>query len=234
MRSLVVLLTLLIGGCGRINFADVVAEDDLVARFEMDDDGDTIRDSTDNGLDGACVPGPCPERVTGVFGGAISCDGANAFVVPFDPKLTLEVEFTVSLWAARTGGTTAISKPQVSGVGATFELIAGANGFCTDPDPGPDGEDCTFAAVSTGPEWVHYAMVWDGVEKLLYLDGVEALRKPAVTVFADRELVICADAEAGPGTVTTPMVGAIDEVRVYRRALFAGEIVALATAPDLN
>jgi hypothetical protein len=231
MRSPVVLLTLL-WGCGRINFADVVAEDDLVARFEMDDDGDTIRDSK-NGLDGACLPGPCPARVAGVFDRAISCDGTNAFVVPFDPRLTLASEFTVSLWVARTGGTTAISKPQRFGVGATYELIAGANGFCTDPDPGPDGEDCMFATMSSGPEWVHYAMVWDGTEKILYLDGIEAARAAAVTVFDDREVVICADAEDGPSP-TTPLVGAIDEVRIYRRALTATEIVSLATPPNLN
>ncbi|MCP4263926.1 MAG: LamG domain-containing protein [Planctomycetes bacterium] len=78
-------------------------------------------------------------------------------------------------------------------------------------------------------EWHHTAAVYDGAEKVIYLDSVEILRDAAtgqISVGLETGRVLI-----GGGRDVDPMVnefgGRIDEARIYDRALTQEEIVAV-------
>jgi hypothetical protein len=78
-------------------------------------------------------------------------------------------------------------------------------------------------------EWHHTAAVYDGAEKIIYLDGVEILRDAAtgqISVGLETGRVLI-----GGGRDVDPMVnefgGRIDDARIYDRALTQEEIVAV-------
>jgi hypothetical protein len=78
-------------------------------------------------------------------------------------------------------------------------------------------------------EWHHTAAVYDGAEKVIYLDAVEILRDAAtgqISVGLETGRVLI-----GGGRDVDPMVnefgGRIDEARIYDRALTQEEIVAV-------
>ncbi|MHC4536214.1 MAG: LamG domain-containing protein [Planctomycetota bacterium] len=78
-------------------------------------------------------------------------------------------------------------------------------------------------------EWHHTAAVYDGAEKVIYLDSVEILREGAtgqISIGLETGRVLI-----GGGRDVDPMVnefgGRIDEARIYDRALTQEEIVAV-------
>ncbi|MFN0250570.1 MAG: hypothetical protein ACKV2T_27065, partial [Kofleriaceae bacterium] len=82
------------------------------------------RDRSGNGLDATCTFATCPVRVAGPqgLGLARSFDGSHAFLLA-SPLLRGEAGFTVFAWFQWQGGTTALAKPQLAGVGATWEVV---------------------------------------------------------------------------------------------------------------
>ena len=78
-------------------------------------------------------------------------------------------------------------------------------------------------------QWVHLAGTWDGALLTLWIDGQEVgtTESPAFE-FDEQPIFVGADddhAETGPEGF---FAGGIDDVRLYRRALAADEIAALA------
>src|SRR5882757_8907841 len=71
-------------------------------------------------------------------------------------------------------------------------------------------------------EWVHLAATWDGAKIRLYVDGELAATRTATTPPGTGE----GDLRIGCDTPSGPFGGRIDEVRVYRRTLNAGEVAA--------
>ena len=78
-------------------------------------------------------------------------------------------------------------------------------------------------------EWHHTASVYDGAEKVIYLDGVEIIREAATGQIGIGEGT--GRVLLGGGRDIDPMVlevgGLIDEARIYDRALAQEEIVAV-------
>ena len=75
--------------------------------------------------------------------------------------------------------------------------------------------------------WYHVAAVYDGAEMLLYLDGQvvgSAAKTGELTTNAAVDVWIGGNP---PGATDRPWEGAIDDVRIYDRALTAEEIAAL-------
>jgi hypothetical protein len=246
----------MLAGCGRMGFglvdaggvpdaaldgpvdaapdADVTAG--LVLRYPMEDDpsNSILFDVSGLGHHAKCSTGMCFTRVAGAIGQAMQLDGKGWLEVPEAPWHHLAA-FTYAIWILRPGtlmGNTVLSKPQPAGVGATVELAVFENGtwFCTDADPGPAGEDCIYSTAVIPPVWTHVALVWDGTLKTLYIDGVSVgTASPLTTVDGGLGLFIGVDYENmtfGPG-----FDGALDELRIYDRALDAAAIRELATLP---
>lgn len=233
------MLTVLLAGCGRISFSPIPQHDaaidvaidsnlaGLVAWFGFEDQAtDVAIDLTGNQLTATCISASCPTVAAGHLGAAREFDGTQTLQLPRSPLLETTAGFTVDLWARYSGGVTVLAKPQQQGVGASYELFMSATlvSFCTDGDPGPGGEQCHSAPFANAG-WHHYAITWDGSVKRTHVDGNELLAVAAPTVFDMTQVVVGSDAE--DGAPSTPFVGALDEVRIYNRALSLEELRTL-------
>jgi len=97
-----------------------------------------------------------------------------------------------------------------------------------------DGSDHQITLTGSGlcdNSWHYIVFTYDGIVGKLHLDGVEsnsAVGGNALQNFAGVFAIGIAD------TGTNPFLGSIDDVKVYNRALSAGEIMALYLQGDTN
>jgi glucose/arabinose dehydrogenase len=185
--------------------------------------GKRVRDDSGTGNTGR-ISGAV--RTRGRFGGGLSFDGRNDWVtVGDDPSLDLERALTLEAWVKPSRRGTVLLKER--GPRLSYGLYAR-----------PSGHVFTRAEHALrGPalplrRWSHLAMTWDGSVVRVYRNGVRV---------ASHALSGAAATSDGPlrigGNAIWPefFKGVIDEVRVYDRALSAGEIARdrdAAIAPD--
>jgi hypothetical protein len=160
----------------------------------------------------------------GRFGKALTFDGANDCVsVPNAPALQLTEEFTLETWIKSRGDGT--WEPILSKNGAYSIWLGEESGhlrsYIREED---ENEALAIDPNGIGKNvWAHVAVTFDGQWMRLYIDGE----------FADKAW------SEGAATTTSPLSigcaeephegffeGLIDEVRVYNRALGAGEVAA--------
>lgn len=200
----------------------------LVGAWLMDDgNGDTVSDSSDNGLDGKIAKGN-PKWVKGKYGGAMEFGGADMVTVDDNAALDLK-SFTLSAW---------INIPKLSGV---WQIIASKE------NRGPTGRNYgIFGHVNSGV--IHYSFTTGGWKsfdaKTVVTDGnwhhiATTYEKPDFKLYLDGKV----DAQVAPGTDPDNhdnflfiggcdignywMTGTIDEVVLYDRALSEAEISEL-------
>jgi len=196
--------------------------------------GDTTDDLSGNGHTGASNGNP--QRVQGRMGGALEFDGTDDYVSLGNPgELNIEGAITLAAWV------------KVAATGDYRNIIA--HGYHQNPDRevflrlnGDNVEvgswDGTnhLATAELGSEyigkWVHLAGTYDPVAKewRLYRNGVQIGQPAPDTVGA---VTVPANWTIGAHETTDPtrgryFQGAIDEVRIYSRALSEDEIKALA------
>jgi len=165
------------------------------------------------------------ERVEGVVGGAIECDG-GVVVVPDSPLLSVSEAVSIDCWvrtdAAGQHNRWIVNRVHGGGesTGYRLGLLHGKPCFevpqtdwshhLTAPDDLPLGR------------WVHLAGTYDGRTMRLYVDGVEvaALERPGRVKPNHFDLVIGGFAAGSPAHFT----GRIDEVRLSSRVLTPEEI----------
>jgi RNA polymerase sigma-70 factor (ECF subfamily) len=201
----------------------------LIGRWPFDDRGDSARDLSGNGAD--CRIHGSAGWVSGRSGGAIDVtSGWLSCAAPFGRRPDL----TVAAWVKRGAhqrGMRVLAGRQLGSAERDHFFF----GFVDD--------DLAFTShVWNGPlrsplpaayeRWVHVAAVHaDGVVKL-FVDGAlvaERRSYPGRTVDTSTPLVIGAGVNGPDPAVTTQrLAAAIDELRVYGRALGDAEIAALA------
>lgn len=191
-------------------------------------------DASEHAWHGTCAPLTCPELTRGAVGQAVWFDGEDDLVVvPHAPWLETTEGFTIAAWVRLDGlpppGHHAVlAKPLGEAIDNSWELYF-------------DGPELTLGMASNGehygvfvpwmvmPEvWVHLAGTWDGMTLTLWIDGDEAGSIPSPAVeFDDHPVMVGADDDhlGGPSGF---LLGAVDDVRVYRRALAPDEILVLA------
>lgn len=180
----------------------------------------------------------CPTSVAGVVGMAGQFDGVNDLItVDDDVRLRLQESFSMCLWARRSGA-----------FSTSYALLAGkafgddsANSYefyLSNPNEETLTYDVNFStdtptasafrSDSLTNEWSHLCGVWDGEAWRLYVNGRQSGFEPleAVPSYDDHPFQIGADSESG--SITHFFPGEIDEVRLYERALSAGEVMSLA------
>jgi glucose/arabinose dehydrogenase/PKD repeat protein len=194
----------------------------LVGAWGFDESsGTTAADASGAGNLGT-ISGPA--RTTGRYGGALSFDGVNDWVTVADANsLDLTNRMTLEAWVRPTGlgdWRTVLLKEQP---GQLAYALYGS----TDNNR-PSGHVFTTGDIALrGPSvlaantWSHLAMTWDGATTRLYVNGTQvasgALTGSAVTSSAPLRI-------GGNSVWGEWFSGAIDEVRIYNRALTAAEI----------
>lgn len=220
------------------------ADPDLLVHLELDAAANGATDSAGTLAAGSCADPRCPGSEPGVFGNAAAFDGDDDFI-QFATVDALDFgaaaqPFTVTLWYQAAGFTSPIQQvlmAQSVGGGQvayqlSFEQIGGDDVAmdlvwkvcavnCTSET---DAVALDLAAVG---EWVFVAGVWTGSQIELYVDGTfRAEVERNGVIFDGSPFMVGADFESG-GVIEDTFNGAIDDLRIYKRALTEAEIGAL-------
>jgi hypothetical protein len=171
--------------------------------------------------------------------GAASFDGIDDYVnVPDDPSLDLTESLTLAAWVKPSSNqddyARIISREQ-SGVG-NRQYNLGVDANATDPRTVVDTVDQNTVEVSamvpfTDNEWHHAIMTFDASDAIrLHINGKSEVESTSVSsslVSRDSTVKFGAPAHL-PGKDF--FTGRIDDVRIYNRALSAGEVQDLYDA----
>lgn len=184
---------------------------------------------------GECERASCPEGGRGLVGGGAWFDGTDDFIrVPHAAWLETTDAYTIAAFI-RIGAVPldfrgVMAKPFGPALENSWEIYFQYEQLHT----GMSNEAGDYWEVMTPwtfpPDaWVHVAATWDGGLLTLWLDGQAAgdIEVPGI-VFDEQAVHVGADDDHDVTGPTGYFLGAIDDVRVYRRALAADEIAALA------
>lgn len=215
-----------------------VAETDpnLIAHYMMEQDGGTtLVDSSPYGNDGTLYGDP--EWIEGIDGLAIDLDGADDYALtPHTASLDITNTITLAAWVKpEKAGTQYIAKKALQSNTDGYELSFSSSGkVFTRFNQTSSGNAYRINTVSSyptdGTTWIHLAATYDGSIIRLYFNGQEeSASEPLAFAIATNSLPVGIGAESDGGR---PFQGLMDEVRVYNRALDAGEIAELANVAD--
>lgn len=190
----------------------------LVARWPFDEgSGTIIGDATGRGHDGLATGGTWIPGRPGKSGNALRLDGTQRVDVPAHPDFdrVANPKMTLTIWARRdetmdhdmffsiSYGTT----DQSFGIEARTETTLS---YFDSVEHQPEGP----ASVAMGT-WHHYAVVIDGTQARVYLDGdkiVDGAASHSAPLTSTGVMI-------GGSTYGDRFKGAVDEARIYRLAL---------------
>ena len=196
----------------------------LVAAYGFDEGvGSSVADASGSG-NGGTISGA--SWTTGRFGGALSFNGTNNWVTVPDANSLDLTRFTISAWvklaSTQSGWRTVALKEKTNGL--AYALYA--NGVSPSApavwiDAGSEVGTGTGASALPAGVWSYVTGTYDGSALRLYVDGVlKATRNTTGTIAATTGPL-----RIGGNAVWTEWFnGALDEIRIYNRALSAAEI----------
>jgi len=206
----------------------------LVGHWNFDEGaGMTVADLSGTGNDGTLYRLQEDDWVTNSTGSAIDYDGDKGYVnVLHDESLMFDGPFSVSLWVKLTTDPLSYKNGQPNWVpqfvsksswGADFRVRFWTGGKIAFATYGLSNSSLTTKnQVLFQDKYVHVVAVWDGVSKLIYIDGEENARFDGVTgqlAHLDHNLGIGANRFGSES-----FLGLIDNVRIYNRALTPQEV----------
>ncbi|MFJ9895808.1 beta-L-arabinofuranosidase domain-containing protein [Streptomyces sp. NPDC091280] len=195
--------------------------------------GPTAADATGNGRTAQLVGG-ATWSADGLLGGAVALDGVDGHVALAEDLLAGASAYSLATWVRLDGRPGTWSRIFDLGTGVTanmfltplsgdgtlrYAITAGGAGAeqRIDADPLPAGR------------WTHVAVAYGDGTAVLYVDGAEAGRNTAVTVEPRRFGNHVRAGYIGRSQYADPYLkGAVDDFRVYGRALSAAEVATLA------
>lgn len=190
--------------------------------------GATVADASGNGNAGTVINGPLTFGARGAnFNGQQYVDSALTVT---SSALTVSVWFNAANLSNANPRIVANSHPDVDVKG--FQLVfnkGGASGFF-EIGNGTTERRASWSQQLVAGTWYHYAGVYDGATVRAYLNGVQV----ATAAYAGGAIA----AGTGPhiNIARNPtyngdyFIGAVSDVRIYKRGLSAAEIVALYQA----
>ncbi len=231
-------------GVGAVTHADTGAyefqgDSSLVGWWRFDETlGTTASDSSGNGRQGTLTNMSGTEWTTGRIGGALEFDGSDDYVDCGDILNSLAVPFSFSAWVRKEGADTV----------SIISTDAAVNyyGFWVATDPS-DGISVSWGdGTGSGPNdrrtknssnsipvgtWAHVAAVVQGpTDMTIYINGSDAGGSYAGNggpmVYSSAPCLLAKTVQ----TAGQYFYGALDDVRIYDRALSAAEIQALYDA----
>ncbi len=204
--------------------------DDLLGYWKLDEtSGTNASDSSGNGNNGTLTSmDPSTDWVGGKIEGALDFDGSNdVVIVPHSEELSLTEEYTLAAW---------IYKHSLSSYDQAFNK--GSSGFDSNYFFGTVDRDLTFGFYRSGwvefkttglnlqtYTWYHIAGIFDNANNnvRLYLNGVEVLNETTT----QEPLSNTGTVRLGNPQWSSNFHGALDDVRIYNRALDPSEIAQL-------
>ncbi len=203
----------------------------LVAHYTFDEGaGTTVSDSSGHGNHGTVVGNPT--WVTGVLNGAMEFRGNDYVDCGHESSLQIQDAITVACWVkiesftvdwetilAMGDDSYRMSRGPITGDSIHF----GCNGVT--------GGDLNAKAPVTTGTWRHVALVYDGMYRYIYIDGVEDAR-----VESTGQIDVSAyNLYIGENSQATgrQLAGAIDDVRIYDRAFSPAEVAGLTGRTSL-
>jgi hypothetical protein len=218
-----------------LEFRELGLDDGLVGYWTFDSiSGTTAPDSSPLKNDGLLVGDPVV--VPGRIGSALQFDGRRSHVaVPSHPSLVLTGPFTICAWVKPTGSerrNVAIAEKWDDAPAGSKGLIRGYMLRLTGNRPHlvvseADGSGEVSSPKPIPPdEWTFVAGVFDGTAQAIYVNGVLE-RKVASTKGSQPSTNSFRIGMSGGGG-GQHFLGAIDDVRVYSRALSPQDIAKLA------
>jgi hypothetical protein len=169
-----------------------------------------------------------PVFAAGKVGQAIQFDGLDDYVdCGAAPALDIRDTITLSCWIkvaaftknwetilAKGDNSYRMSRSATTGNSVHF----GCNG--------PTGANLNATALVTDNNWHHIACVYDGVNKIVYVDGSEDARLASTGQIALSTYPLWIGNNSG--STARQLGGLVDEVRIYNRALSAAEVAGMA------
>ena len=212
-----------------------VPANSLVLHYTFDDINNNIaNDISGNNLDGVLVNEPLV--VTGVSGTALQFNGIDNYLISYAPQILPEgsEHRTISMWVR-------VDQNNASAVFAGY----GRGSRCQNFQIGTDytsGEflsfygwnacdyvtDLSTITLADG-NFHHLALVYDGLILSIYVDGalVSSVERDLNTVAN----TLCLAGEISSNACDRLFAGAIDDFRLYSRALSQSEIASIANFP---
>ena len=204
----------------------------LAAYYSFDElDGETLADSSDNGLDGTIFNFDGDPIQDGVIGGAFAFDGEDDYVViPHDDFLTLGSEATVSVWLNPVlfSGGSDFDRVFRKDVNYDFVLINGGivrvHGISKTPYSSPGN-------TVTGEVWQHFAYVVKRGTIQWYLNG-EAVGPALSGKLGEGNTLplILGNYHAEPtegNWINRPYQGLMDDLGIWQRALSPNDLLSI-------
>ncbi len=186
----------------------------LVAHWAFDETEGAVAADGAGDCNGSVTGGATWQPDGGMVGGALKCDGVTGCVVTGTIPNLGTGPFSVAAWVK--GG--APGQILLSHNGATEWLMANPidgtlmTKLTSKSQPLSIG---TSEAVITDGKWHRIALVFDGADRILYVDSKEVARDPQPDLsVADGKFIIGAGSKTGTG-----WSGLIDDVRIYSRVV---------------
>jgi hypothetical protein len=197
----------------------------LVGWWQFDEGSGTVaKDSSGHSHDGTLNGGP--KWVGGPLGGALDFDGTDDFVeIPDDPGLSITGAITIAAWTnmrpTSSGEMAILSKGGWAANDLPYELTEERDGVIFWQFYNDAGRDsCSPDSPSAG-EWHHIAATYDGKVFQCYIDGVLAREWAYAGAMPKNTASVTIGRRSRGGTFFN---GMIDDVRLYDRALTAGQV----------
>lgn len=195
----------------------------LVGYWTFDEgSGTTVYDSSGNGNNGTLYNSPLWQSGSSCESGScILFNGTNNYInVPSSSSLNPGMDLSLLSWVYWNGGTAEeniVTKENAY----EYRVLSGVVNFATNPWSWRGGG----TPVTTG-QWYHVAVVHQGQgNQKIYINGIETYNAASGGSISSNTSVVTVGARGG-GTQSF-FNGLLDGVRIYNRALSAGEILTI-------
>jgi len=217
----------------------------LVAWWKFDEtEGSSAGDSSGNNLVGTLVGNPQWRPLGGKVGGALEFDGEDDYV-DIDESESLDIsgdQITVSAWinaerinerqviAAKTALADNTWLVEIN----PLDFSDGKLNFFLNTD-GRETNSGSESAIDVGT-WYHVAFVYNGMEKMIYIDGkFDASEAHSGNIATnDQPVRIASWGGLSDSSQTRHFTGKIDDVRIYNYALSEADIAAIYAGKELG
>lgn len=192
-----------------------IAEPGLAAHWKLDEAEGVLAADSVGSADGTLVGDALWQPATGMIGGALAFDGLDDYVkAEYVPGLPME-PFSAFAWVkGGLPGQVILSQER----GADWLIVGSEGGLKTSlKSSGRFGKTLAAPALITDGAWHRVGFVWDGSNRILYVDDIEAARDTQSSLAGSGTgLYIGTGATLAPGSFWS---GLIDGVRIYDRAV---------------
>jgi hypothetical protein len=207
-----------------------VSDNPLVAQLKMDEGSGTVLiDASDYSNNGTTIGNP--QWVTGKTGQALQLDGSSQYAtVANSTSLNPANAITLAAWVRPLqSGTQYIIKKAISNTTDGYELSLSNTGkvfFRINQQTSADvyRVNSITSFPTDGNTWMHIAATYDGITLKVYVNGVlEGSLSPATPPAISSNTLSLGIGAQPDGT--SKLMGAIDDARIYDKALNAADIL---------